>query len=182
MITLPMVIFGGLLVRISRMPSYFRPFSWGSFIRFAFEAVIIDVYGFNRCTYEQMKIIEQIGSNYTSLKQPRWIKYLPVLVGALDAAKEQKNGPKLVNEEGLTGDYEYDDGDPSYAIKQLFYVFGKGVMPEGTKLEPNKSILLGYLELSDDNIYRSIYMSLFYVLLFQILTYLTLRWKLKVNK
>ena len=182
MITLPMVVFGGLLVKISRMPSYFRPLSWGSFIRFAFEAVLIDVYGFGRCNHERMKFIEQIGSNYTTLKQPRWIKYLPMLMGALEAAKEQKSGPKLVNEEGLTDDYEYNDEDPNNAVKQLFHVFGKGVLPEGTELEPNKSYLLGYLELSDDNIYRSIYMSLFYVLLFQILTYLTLRWKLRVNK
>lgn len=185
MITLPMVVFGGLLVKISRMPSYFRPFSWGSFIRFAFEAVLIDVYGFDRCTDERMKLIERIGGNYTNLKQPKWIKYLPVLMGALDAAKEKTNGPELISGEGLTDDYdykEYDESDPNYAIKQMFHVFGKGVLPEGTQLEPNKSFLLGYLELTDDHIYRSIYMSVFYVLLFQILTYLTLRWKLRVNK
>ena len=47
-IPLPMILFGGFLVKISRMPVYLRPLSWFSLLRFSFEAMMISIYGFNR--------------------------------------------------------------------------------------------------------------------------------------
>jgi hypothetical protein len=48
LVPLPMILFGGFLVKISRMPVYLQPGSWFSFLRFAFEAMMVSTYGFNR--------------------------------------------------------------------------------------------------------------------------------------
>lgn len=48
LIPLPMILFGGFLVKIERMPVYLQPFSWLSFLRFSFEGLMISTYGFGR--------------------------------------------------------------------------------------------------------------------------------------
>jgi len=47
--TLPQIMFAGFLVRLSGMPWFFRPLSYFSYLRFAFEALLIGIYGFDRC-------------------------------------------------------------------------------------------------------------------------------------
>ena len=43
--------FGGFLVKYSRMPSYMQAVSWFSLMKYAFEGLMVTVYGFDRCEY-----------------------------------------------------------------------------------------------------------------------------------
>ncbi|KAJ6223012.1 hypothetical protein RDWZM_001557 [Blomia tropicalis] len=47
--TVPIMLFGGFFVRISTIPWYLRHFSYLSYIRYAFEASLVAVYGLHRC-------------------------------------------------------------------------------------------------------------------------------------
>ncbi|KPM07160.1 ABC transporter-like protein 12 [Sarcoptes scabiei] len=64
-INIPLLLFTGLLVKISVMPEYFRPVTYLSYFRLAFEALLVSIYGLDRCdsiepiTYSDLK--EQLG-------------------------------------------------------------------------------------------------------------------------
>ena len=47
-VPLPMILFGGFLVKVSRMPFYMQPMSWVSFMRYALESCLISIYGHGR--------------------------------------------------------------------------------------------------------------------------------------
>lgn len=47
--TVPIILFGGYFIRILLMPKFLRWLSYLSYFRYTFEAMIIVVYGFNRC-------------------------------------------------------------------------------------------------------------------------------------
>jgi len=47
--TLPFILLSGFFVKIASMPSYLRPLTLISYWRYAFEAIIITIYGQNRC-------------------------------------------------------------------------------------------------------------------------------------
>lgn len=49
LVTAPLILFTGFLVRFSEMPSYLHPITYTSWVRFAMEALIIGMYGFGRC-------------------------------------------------------------------------------------------------------------------------------------
>ncbi|RWS03913.1 ATP-binding cassette sub-family G member 1-like isoform X2, partial [Dinothrombium tinctorium] len=63
MSALPFVLFAGFLVKFSMLPNYTKLLTYISFMRYAFEAMIIIIYGFDRC-----KIVENesIAANETS--------------------------------------------------------------------------------------------------------------------
>ncbi|KAF7495279.1 ATP-binding cassette sub-family G member 4 [Sarcoptes scabiei] len=50
-IPLPMMLVGGFMVRYERMPFLFRMASWTSLMKYAYEGLIVDIYGFERCRY-----------------------------------------------------------------------------------------------------------------------------------
>ena len=46
----PVVIFSGFLVKIHSIPWYFKPITYFSHLKYAFEGLLLSVYGFGRCT------------------------------------------------------------------------------------------------------------------------------------
>lgn len=48
-INVPLFLFTGLLIKIKAIPFYFRPLTYISYFRLAFEAIMIIIYGLNRC-------------------------------------------------------------------------------------------------------------------------------------
>ena len=68
---LPLLLFSGFLVRIERMPWIIRPLTYVSYMRFAFEGMIIAIYGFNRCgddSVEQIRRVrKQLDAYFTNL-------------------------------------------------------------------------------------------------------------------
>ena len=48
-INIPLFLFTGLLIKIKSIPVYFRPLTYISYFRLAFEALMAIIYGFNRC-------------------------------------------------------------------------------------------------------------------------------------
>src|SRR5437016_2347052 len=53
--TIPLVVFSGFLIRTHAVPYFLRPGTWISYIRYGLEAVIIAVYGMDRCGPESAK-------------------------------------------------------------------------------------------------------------------------------
>ena len=68
---MPLLLFSGFLVRIERMPWIIRPLTYVSYMRFAFEGMVIAIYGFNRCgddAVEQIRRVrKQLDSYFTNL-------------------------------------------------------------------------------------------------------------------
>ncbi|XP_027194177.2 ATP-binding cassette sub-family G member 4-like [Dermatophagoides pteronyssinus] len=60
-LNIPLFLFTGLLIKISTMPTYFQPFTYLSYFRLGFEAILVTLYGLNRCepvepiTYQYLK-------------------------------------------------------------------------------------------------------------------------------
>lgn len=46
----PVVIFSGFLVKINSIPWYFKPMTYCSHLKYAFEGMLLSIYGFSRCT------------------------------------------------------------------------------------------------------------------------------------
>ena len=72
--TVPIMLFGGFFVRISTIPWYLRYFSYLSFMRYAFEASMVSLYGFDRCHVD-----ESIITNTTTAK-PEWMGYATMVI------------------------------------------------------------------------------------------------------
>lgn len=74
--TVPIMLFGGFFVRISTIPWYLRPFTYLSYLRYAFTASMITVYGFERC---------QLPVDYTppgnASEKPEWMGYATMVLG-----------------------------------------------------------------------------------------------------
>ncbi|CAG2166748.1 unnamed protein product, partial [Oppiella nova] len=118
LIPLPMILFGGFLVKVERMPVYLQPLSWLSFLRFAFEALMISTYGINRCEYNYQQFLQTV--NQSAVTKPLWAESLPILMGYVD----QKRGVESVV-------YETEEEEENANIERLYRVFGGGVMKEG---------------------------------------------------
>ena len=74
--TVPIMLFGGFFVRISTIPWYLRYFTYFSFLRYAFEASMITVYGFDRC-----KLPGTFVPNTNSSAKPEWMGYATMVLG-----------------------------------------------------------------------------------------------------
>ncbi|XP_015789963.1 ATP-binding cassette sub-family G member 1-like [Tetranychus urticae] len=48
--TLPFILISGFFVRLNTIPAILRPITYSSYLKYAFEALIITVYGYDRCT------------------------------------------------------------------------------------------------------------------------------------
>lgn len=49
LVTAPLLLFTGFLVPFREMPEYLHPFTYLSWFRYAMEAIVISMYGFDRC-------------------------------------------------------------------------------------------------------------------------------------
>ena len=75
MTTIPFLLFAGFFVRIKTMPGFFVVFSYISYIRYAFEAMISLIYGFDRCLITPMHIPKDPSGNSGS----NLFKFLTIL-------------------------------------------------------------------------------------------------------
>ncbi|XP_053211987.1 ATP-binding cassette subfamily G member 4-like [Panonychus citri] len=48
--TLPLILISGFFVRLNTIPALLRPITYTSYLKYAFEALIITIYGYDRCT------------------------------------------------------------------------------------------------------------------------------------
>ena len=71
--SMPALFFAGFLVRYSSMPWFFRPMTYVSYMRYGFEALLIIIYGFDRCspTLERENFVEKIMSSPEPQKMVR---------------------------------------------------------------------------------------------------------------
>jgi hypothetical protein len=49
LVTAPLILFTGFLVPFAEMPQYLHPITHLSWVRFAMEAIVISLYGYDRC-------------------------------------------------------------------------------------------------------------------------------------
>ena len=98
----PLLLFGGFFVRLSTIPVYLRYFSYLSFVRYAFEAIVVTLYGFDRCHVD----INELKNSTLKLD---WVDYANMLLG--------ENGENFVNTlaKSLGGTYDPSSGKPYHS-------------------------------------------------------------------
>lgn len=177
---MPQLMFGGFLVKVSRMPAYFRPLSYLTFMRFTFEAILINFYGRGRCQNELNELVEGFKRNNVTMKPPSWFKMLPVFFKIIDNVKKNNTA---------TSDEDYDYNSDPYsvngpdandeAVKKLGKLFYGSI--SNIEYDPNRALILAYYELDDDIFYKDLLVILVWLIFYQILTYFVLRWKLSTK-
>ncbi len=167
-IPLPMILFGGFLVKVSKMSVYLQPLSWFSFLRFAFEAMLISIYGFQRCNYAYEQFLRSV--NTSAITKPLWAKYLPLMLDFIDTKKGLEDDVVLIVENNVS------------AIDRFYSIFFGGLVEEGKKFSYDESLMLTYYEINDFYFIRAIAILVSYVALFKVLTYFVLLAKLHSKK
>jgi hypothetical protein len=170
-IPLPMILFGGFLVKVSRMPVYLQPLSWFSFLRFAFEAMLVTCYGFQRCDYAYEQFLRNV--NASAITKPLWAQYLPFMLDFIDAKKEEEEF-----EDGVVLNVEKNVS----AIDRLYSIFiGRFVRGEN-EFSFEKSFMLTYYEINDFHFIRAIAILVLYMVVLKVFTYFVLLAKLHSKK
>lgn len=117
--TVPIMLFGGFFVRVSTIPWYLRYFTYFSFLRYAFEATMITIYGFDRCHLGDTYI-----PNTNATAKPEWMGYATMVLG--------EGGEKFVDSFARTlgGTYDPNSGETyhsslldQYSIDENFFIF-----------------------------------------------------------
>ena len=173
-IPLPMCMFGGLMVKYSRMPSYMQAMSWTSLLKYAFEAIILAMYGYDRCQFSYADFLAT--HNISAIEKPVWAQYLPMVVNVLD--------PDLGD-----SDIGFETGPPDPTIdpdeeylKRIYSIAfsvttaddaeTKAKIQNGTLLDFNRSLILSYFELNNDNVlYINVVVMTLYYFALKIFTY-----------
>lgn len=73
--TVPIMLFGGFFVRIPTIPAYLRPFSYLSFLWYAFDSSIIVIYGMGRCELDPAML------TLNQTEKPAWMEYATMMLG-----------------------------------------------------------------------------------------------------
>ena len=60
--TLPLILISGFFVRLNTIPTLLRPITYVSYLKYAFEALIITVYGYDRCKISPSLVDEEIST------------------------------------------------------------------------------------------------------------------------
>jgi hypothetical protein len=167
-IPLPMILFGGFLVKVSKMPVYLRPLSWFSFLRFAFEAMIVSIYGFQRCNYAYEQFLRSV--NASALTKPLWVQYLPIMLDFIDTQKELEDGVVLNEEKNVS------------AIDRFYSIFAGGIVEEGKEFSYDESLMLSYFGINDFHFIRAIVILVSFMAVLKVLTYFVLLAKLHSKK
>ncbi|OTF81131.1 hypothetical protein BLA29_007663 [Euroglyphus maynei] len=170
-IQMPMILFGGFLVKYSRMPFFMQWASWLSVMKYAFEAMIISTYGFERCQYSYDEFISTV--NISQIEKPTWAEFLPLMLSTLDPNGDKTN----VDNKAVVG---MDEDDK--AIYQLYSTTMDAVNGAGTNktFSFDVSIILSYYDIDGDWIlYRSMIAMIIYLIIVKIITYFVILNKLK---
>jgi len=145
---IPLMLFAGFFVRISTIPVYFRPMTYISYLRYAFEAYIAVLYGYDRCQFDPSL------ANQTNTK-PEWLDYVTQI---------------LAPESSGTG----EGSDPNFVQTLLDNLSGQF----GSKSEEDyKSMIMTQFEVDDQSlIWNCMILGVFFIVL-RIITYQILLWK-----
>lgn len=175
MTTLPCLLFAGFFVRIKTIPSYLMIFSYISYIRFSFEALISLIYGFDRCSITPLTIpTDTSGSSGSAL-----FKFLSVLFspeyedytdgeGGLNAtAIEERPVPTFSPSRGLIESIVKD-----FQSNNPFL----GDVISGDK-NNTTSYVMRQFDLTDYSLYMNIMRLVICFLVLRIAAYLFLTWK-----
>ncbi|KAI2802268.1 ABC protein, sub ABCG [Blomia tropicalis] len=167
-VPLPMVLFGGFLVKYSRMPVYMQIASWTSLLKYAFEGIMVTMYGFDRCSYSYNQFLNSI--NVSAIEKPIWARYLPMILSFLSDGEdfEAPPGTPEIDEDQIVIDKMY-----TTTFKALNTASGSN------DLNIERSLILSYFELESDNIlYFSLVAMIVYYVVMKVLTYLIILAKL----
>lgn len=149
-VPLPMVLFGGFLVKYSRMPIYMRIFSWLSLLKYAFEALMVTMYGFDRCVFDYQTFLEH--TNTSTIEKPVWAQYLPLMFQYMGQALPEMAANST------------EDPD-EFVLKQMYSMSSQQVSGSSREVSFDRSLILDYYELEGDALlYREIiYLAIYYV-------------------
>lgn len=153
---IPLLLFAGFFVRIATIPTYFKPMTYISYLRYGFEALIAVIYGHNRCQFDHTL------ANETSTEKPEWLDYLNLIL----------KPPKTID----SNDTEVESEN---FIETLLKNIG-GQFSTSADGSDYQSMVMSQFELTDESLYINILWLLFFFFLLRFLTYLILL--KKVNK
>ena len=184
---IPIVMFAGFLVRFSSMPWYFKPISYFSYVRYAFEACLIAIYGFDRCQpSESSNFIDELLSATDPMKiaSNLWstfnVTYADVRRFALILNVDEDCLGNVVN-----NTVEYLGLDPETKALQdadeLLDDVTNSTDIMTIEEGQNPSYILSYYNLRDRVIYFDAVALLFYLMLLKLIIYLLLRWKTRAT-
>lgn len=94
----PALLFSGFFSRVSQIPSFYKPMTYISHFRYAFDALLVTLYGFSRCECDQ----ETLDSYHKSLhNQTGTIKSLfKSLFGSVDCGDSDTNiNTNIINQD-----------------------------------------------------------------------------------
>lgn len=112
-LTIPILLFAGLFVRIASMPAFLQPISYFSYFRLSFEAILVALYGFGRCPQTapivtEEVVAEKLGDAFMPLLDCiDTVGLLKNVTGAVDAQNEKlklQNGSLVMEGFNLTDD------------------------------------------------------------------------------
>ena len=191
--SIPVIIFAGFLVRYSGMPWYFRPLSYVSYMRYAFEGLLITIYGFDRCASGSgsENFVEKLVNSQDPQKIVRNIwKSMNVTYNDVKRFSHLLN----VDEECLgevtnnTADYmglEYHSPFPTTTTPSPWgFSFSdeeEDSLASASPSNDNPSYILSYYELHDWELWGDITCLIVYSLIFKICIYLLLKYKTRTT-
>ena len=177
----PTLIYSGYLVRIAAIPWFFVPMTYLSYTRFAFEAGLIILYGFGRCSggEKSADFIDDLisANNPIDLVTTLWTSFnitssdanrFALLIGT-----EEKCMESVVNG---TGDYLGLNLAPNPMDE---YFDTNGTETDMKPFQP--SYVLSYFKLEESFLYRSIFALCTMILTIRIITFIMLHLKTKIN-
>ncbi|RWS28122.1 ABC transporter-like protein 12 [Leptotrombidium deliense] len=163
--SLPFVLFSGFFIRIPFIPSYLKLFVWISPLRYAFEAFIIVLYGFDRC----QQPITNTGENSDTMKSVviRFLNYLSKLELNYDTARPILEVLAVDKNLSLT-EFELFDR-----------YFQNSSMPEFNVLDlnENESLAMQEFDLKDDYLWTHMIILMVMVIVLKVLNYVVLLYK-----
>ncbi len=169
-VPLPMTLFGGFLVKYSRMPIYMQMASWLSLLKYAFEGIMVTMYGLDRCAYNYQ---EFLATHNQTVVKPLWARYLPMILSFLDDADEADAGATVVGEP--------IDEDQA-VINKIYTITFKAVNKDTAEVDLERSLILSYFEIYNDNVlYVSVVVIFLYYLVLKVMTYFVILGKLNAS-
>lgn len=172
-VPLPMTLFGGFLVKYSRMPIYMQLASWLSLLKYAFEGIMVTMYGMNRCAYNYREFLAT--NNVSEIVKPLWARYLPMILNVLDSA--DAGGAQV------EAPFEESEEDSDQAvINKIYSITFKAVNKDTREVDLERSLILSYFEIYNDNVlYVSVVVIFLYYAVLKVMTYFVILGKLNAS-
>ena len=162
-VPLPMTLFGGFLVKYSRMPVYMQIASWFSLLKYAFEGIMVTMYGFGRCEFNYQEFLSTV--NATEIEKPLWARYMPLILNVLADGEDFGDGTGADEDQKV--------------INKIYTITFQAVNKDTKEIDMDRSLILSYFEIYDDNVlYVSVVAMAIYYVVLKVLTYFIILAKL----